>query len=67
MKLELEDEKSIMYIPVADATDGNTPRLNNSGLNIAPPPSPRDPLINPPRNANVTNLTRTNGSSLRSL
>ncbi len=48
-----------MYIPVADATEGNIPRLNNNGLKMAPPPSPKAPDINPPRNANVTNLNKT--------
>jgi hypothetical protein len=67
MKLELEEEKRIMYIPVAEATEGNTPKLKRSGLNIAPPPNPRAPDINPPKNANTTNLNRTMGLNLRSL
>jgi hypothetical protein len=67
MKLELEEENKIMYIPVADATEGYTPRLKRSGLKIAPPPSPRAPDINPPKNAKVTNLRRTERSNLRSL
>lgn len=56
-----------MYIPVAEATEGKIPRLNNRGLNMAPPPSPRAPDINPPRNANVTNLKSIPVCSLRSL
>jgi hypothetical protein len=67
MKLELDEENRIMYIPVAEATEGKTPRLNKSGLNIAPPPRPSAPDIKPPRKAKVTNLTRTKRSSLRSL
>ena len=56
-----------MYIPVADATDGKTPRLSMRGLNIAPPPRPSAPDMNPPRNAKVTNFNRTILLSLRSL
>ncbi len=67
MKLELEDENKIMYIPVADATEGKIPRLSNKGLNIAPPPSPSAPDINPPRKANVTNLKSTLRCNFRSL
>ena len=67
MKLELEEEKRIMYIPVAEATDGKTPRLRRSGLKMAPPPSPKAPDMNPPKKANVTNLRRTKKSNLRSL
>jgi len=67
MKLELEEENKIMYIPVAEATEGKTPRLRSRGLKIAPPPSPRAPDMKPPRKAKVTSLRRTKISSLRSL
>lgn len=66
MILEPEVEKRIIYIPVADATQGNTPKLNNRGLNMAPPPSPRAPDMKPPRKANVTNFKSMGSESLRS-
>ena len=49
-------EKRIIYIPVAEATDGGTPILSNRGLKIAPPPRPRAPLTQPPTNAKITNF-----------
>jgi hypothetical protein len=67
MKLELEEEKRIMYIPVADATEGKIPRLRSNGLKMAPPPSPNAPDIKPPRKAKTTNLKTTELVSLRSL
>ena len=67
MKLELEDENKIMYIPVADATEGRTPRLKSSGLKMAPPPRPKAPDIKPPKKAKTTNLKTTELLSLRSL
>ena len=67
MKEELEEENNIMYIPVAEATDGRTPRLNNRGLKIVPPPKPSAPDINPPKKAKKTNLRTTGIVSLRSL
>ena len=67
MTLEPEVENRIMYIPVADATQGWTPKLSNRGLKMAPPPSPKAPDMNPPRNANVTNLKRTDAFSRKSL
>ena len=48
-----------MYIPVAEATDGSTPRLKSKGLNIVPPPKPSAPDINPPKKAKNTNLRTT--------
>ena len=45
-----------MYIPVADDTEGGTPILNNTGLKIAPPPSPRAPETHPPRNPSTVSL-----------
>jgi hypothetical protein len=54
--LEAVVENIIMYIPVADDTAGGTPILKSSGLNIAPPPSPRAPETHPPRNAKITSL-----------
>jgi hypothetical protein len=67
MKHELDEEKSIMYIPVAEATEGRTPRLNSKGLKIVPPPKPRAPDINPPKKAKNTNLRTTGTVSFRSL
>ena len=67
MKLELEEEKRIMYIPVAEATEGKTPRLKSNGLKMAPPPRPKAPDIKPPRKAKTTNLKTTEFVSLRSL
>ena len=56
-----------MYIPVAEATEGCTPRLSNKGLKMAPPPRPKAPDINPPRKAKVTNLIKTEALSFKSL
>lgn len=67
MKQELEEENSIMYIPVAEATEGRTPRLKSKGLKIVPPPKPSAPDINPPKKAKKTNLRTTIIVSLRSL
>ena len=67
MKQELEEENSIMYIPVAEATEGRTPRLKSKGLKIVPPPKPSAPDINPPKKAKKTNLRTTVIVSLRSL
>jgi hypothetical protein len=66
MTLEPEVEKRIIYIPVAEATLGKTPKLNKRGLKMAPPPRPRDPDMKPPRNANVTNFKIIGSESLRS-
>ena len=60
-------ENIIIYIPDADATFGGTLRLNNNGLNIAPPPSPNAPETHPPRSEKTTKYTRVlpyNGISL---
>lgn len=65
--LEPAVENKSIYIPVADATLGVIPRLNSSGLNIAPPPKPSEPDINPPKMAKVTNLSITILLTLRSL
>lgn len=67
MKQELEEENSIIYIPVAEATEGRTPRLKSKGLKIVPPPKPSAPDINPPKKAKKTNLRTTIIVSLRSL
>lgn len=67
IKQELDEEKRIMYIPVADATEGNTPRLKSNGLNIVPPPKPRAPDMKPPKKAKTTNLRTTIIVNLRSL
>lgn len=67
MKQELEEENSIIYIPVAEATEGRTPRLKSKGLKIVPPPKPSAPDINPPKKAKKTNLRTTVIVSLRSL
>jgi hypothetical protein len=67
IKQELEDENKIIYIPVAEATEGKTPRLRSKGLNIVPPPRPRAPDIKPPKNAKITNLRTTGIVSFRSL
>ena len=67
MKQELEEENSIMYIPVAEATEGRIPRLKSKGLKIVPPPKPSAPDINPPKKAKKTNLRTIGTVSLRSL
>ncbi len=67
MTLDPEVEKRIMYIPVAEATDGGTPMLSRRGLNIAPPPRPKAPLTHPPRNANITNLSKADWVNMMSV
>ena len=54
-------------MPVADDTFGGTPKLSNNGLNMAPPPNPKAPDTQPPRNANVTSFTTAYLSNLISL
>ena len=46
----------IIYIPVADDTYGGTPKLKSNGLKTDPPPIPRAPEIQPPRNEKNNNL-----------
>jgi hypothetical protein len=46
----------IIYIPVAAATYGGVPMLNNIGLKIEPPPSPKAPEINPPKRPRKSNF-----------
>lgn len=46
-----------MYIPVAEATYGATPRLKIKGLKIIPPPTPNAPDASPPEKAKHTSLT----------
>ena len=65
--LEPEVENRIMYIPVAEATEGRTPKLKRIGLKIAPPPRPNAPDMNPPRNAKMTNFRSIEALNLRSL
>ena len=67
MKLEADVENKIMYIPVADETDGGTPILKSKGLKIAPPPRPRAPDTQPPKNANITSLVTVFPSNVISL
>ena len=64
--LELRVEKRIMYIPVPEATEGGTPILSKSGLNIAPPPKPNAPETHPPIVANMTSLVTVLFVNLRS-
>lgn len=45
-----------MYIPVADATFGGSPRLSSNGLKIEPPPSPSAPETKPPAKDNAKTL-----------
>ncbi len=65
--LELEVEKRIIYIPVAEATQGSTPKLSKRGLKIVPPARPTAPDIKPPKKANVTNFSRTGRLNRKSL
>lgn len=65
--LDPEVEKRIIYIPVAEATEGNTPIDKSMGLKMAPPPRPKAPDMKPPRKANVTSLNRVFALSLMSL
>jgi len=60
-------EKMIIYIPVADATYGGHPILNNNGLKILPPPSPSAPETQPPTNDKETSLMRGPPDKLTSL
>jgi len=59
MKIPLEAavEYKIIYIPVDDDTEGGTPMLRSKGLNITPPPSPRAPDTQPPKEAKITSLS----------
>lgn len=59
-------EKIIIYIPVEDATLGGQPKLSNKGLNIEPPPKPKAPDTQPPRNENTRSLIRGPPCSLTS-
>lgn len=45
-----------MYIPVEEATDGGTPILSKRGLKIIPPPKPKAPDTQPPKEAKTTSL-----------
>ena len=67
MMLDADEEKSIMYMLVAETTEGSMPMLRSMGLKIAPPPRPRAPDIKPPRKAKVINLKRALGIILMSL
>ena len=55
------------YIPVEEETAGGIPILNITGLNIAPPPSPKAPETHPPTKATETNLLTTGGENFISL
>ncbi len=66
MILELKVEKSIIYIPVPEDTEGGTPILKSKGLKMAPPPRPRAPDTQPPRVANITSLVTVFFVNLRS-
>lgn len=55
------------YIPVEEDTDGGIPMLSKSGLNMAPPPSPRAPEIHPPAKDARTSFLTMSGENLRSL
>ena len=55
------------YMPVEDVTAGGMPKLKNTGLNIAPPPSPRAPETHPPAKATATSFLTMLGEYLRSL
>ena len=50
-------DQIIMYIPVAEATIGGHPKLSNNGLKIDPPPRPRAPDTQPPKNEKIMSLT----------
>lgn len=60
-------EYIIIYIPVADATDGGTPILKSKGLKMAPPPRPKAPETHPPKKANMTSYITFLFSNLKSL
>ena len=65
--LDAAVENIIINILVADATDGDTPRLNWIGLKIDPPPRPNAPETKPPTKPNNTNLVTFLFVYLRSL
>ena len=46
-------EKQIKYDPVADATFGGIPSVERMGLNMTPPPRPKAPARNPPKNPSI--------------
>ena len=55
------DEKAAnitIYIALDETTFGGTPRLNNSGLYIELPESPRAPEAHPPKNEKHISLNR---------
>ena len=55
--IELAPVENIsMYIAVADATFGGSPRLKSKGLKIEPPPRPRAPDTKPPANESTNTL-----------
>ena len=56
--LEPVVENIIMYMPVEDETEGGTPMLSNTGLNMAPPPSPKAPAAHPPIKAKSKSFRR---------
>ena len=70
-KVQVIEEPKVVnmtrYMPVDDATEGGMPMLRSTGLNMAPPPSPRAPDTQPPMKATVTSLRTTLGENLRSL
>ena len=45
-----------MYIPVAEATFGELPKLSNNGFKMEPPPRPRAPDTQPPKIENTTSF-----------
>jgi len=56
VRVEAPVENIIIYIPVAEATCGGTPKLNRRGLKTDPPPMPRAPDIQPPIKENDKSL-----------
>lgn len=59
--------KVTRYIPVAEETLGGTPIEISRGLKMEPPPRPRAPATQPPRNANPKTLVKVYPSNLKSL
>lgn len=56
MEEEAVVENIIIYIPVAEDTEGGTPMLNSKGLKMAPPPNPKAPEAQPPKKAKNTSF-----------
>ena len=58
VRVEAPVEKIIMYMPVAEATGGGTPKPKSIGLKMLPPPCPSAPDTSPPTNAVAMSIAK---------